>query len=154
MDIYSYCRFKQYDDVLEEASDDACAYFAREFLNRSAFDLDEGELEEAKNYVSKMMNLGAADAESSKFVNDDMIEQMSRHMLMSAVSVQKLKPLTKQDYEEYLNRRAVARQCMVDEVRRSYPVIDYLLDTYNELFTDSIEAYVLWKLKETGESLH
>lgn len=161
-DVYAYCRYKQYDDVLEEPADEAGAYLAGEVLGHSSFDLDDGELEAASKIVSDAVNVEALsemlDNDAGSFGDkkqdvSGMIKQMAEHTLIAAVYAQSMTALTKEDYEAYLDKLAVAREEPVEEIRKNYPLVEYLINTYNEFFLDTIEAYVLHKLKEIGESM-
>lgn len=159
-DVHTYCRYKQYDDALEEAADEANAYLAGEALNHSSYDLDESELETARKIVSDIMNLdtlketledgGAKDAEQEI---SDMVEVMGKNTLMAAVFAQSMTRLTKEDYEAYLDKLAVALDRPVEEVRKTHPLTEYVINTYNDFFMDTMEAYVFRKLKEIGETM-
>ena len=161
-DAHTYCRYKQYDDALEEPADEAGAYLAGKTLEDSTFELDDGELEAASKIVSEAVNVEALskmlneDAESSGTPKQDvsaMVEQMARHTLIAAVYAQSMTVLTEEDYEAYLNKLAVANQKPVEEIRKNHPLVEYLINTYNEYFLDTMEAYVFYKLKEIGESM-
>lgn len=161
-DACAYCRYKQYDDALEEPADEAGAYLAGKTLEDSTFELDDGELEAASKIVSEAVNVEALskmlneDAESSGTPKQDvsaMVEQMARHTLIAAVYAQSMTVLTEEDYEAYLNKLAVANQKPVEEIRKNHPLVEYLINTYNEYFLDTMEAYVFYKLKEIGESM-
>lgn len=161
-DAYAYCRYKQYDDVLEEPADEAGAYLAGEALGQSSFDLDDGELETASKIVTDAVNFEALsqviadDAENSGHPKQDipaMIKQMAEHTLIAAVYAQDMTVLTEEDYEAYLDKLAVARQKPVEEIRKEHSLTEYLINTYNEFFLDIMEEYVLRKLKEIGEAM-
>ena len=161
-DVYAYCRYKQYDDALEEAADEAGAYLAGEILELSSFELDDGELEAASKIVSKAVNVESLaqmlEEDTGSFGDQKqdvsaMIDQMAKHTLIAAVYAQSMTVLTKEDYEAYLDKLAVAKEEPVEEIRKNHPLVEYLIDTYNEFFIDTMEAYVFRKLKEIGESM-
>lgn len=162
-DIYIYCRYKQYDDVLEEPADDASVYVSRQTMEHSAFDLDSKEIETAVQVASKIMNPDSlakmADDVNMKeeaFFGTDIasfIEDMGKHMLMCAVLAQNMQVLTEEDYEAYLDKLAVATQRPKEDIRAEHPLVEFLLTTYNDIFTDTIEEYVFRRLKELGEAM-
>lgn len=163
-DVRTYCRYKQYDKLLEEAADDACAYFSRELINNSDFDLDESELAESVKILSEIMKFDSmedmeCDADTAGTEDDTKrqflasMDQMGTGMLKTAVLGQGIKELTESDYEEYLNKRVCATERPIEDIRMENTTVSYLINTYNELFTDMVEEYVLWKLKESGEAM-
>lgn len=162
-DMYTYCRYKQYDDALEEAADEACAYLAGETLRRSKLDLDGEELETSKKFAAGLVNFEAmaeaadsVEAEDSDTVSWDvqaMADQIGDSSLRSAVLGQSMTALTEEDYEAYLNKLSVAVERPVEDIRREHPLVEYLINTYNEFFIDTVETYVFRKLKEIGESM-
>lgn len=160
-DAYMYCRYKQYDDVLEESADNASVHISRQVMEHSSFDLDSGEVETAVQFASQIMNPDSlakiaddADMEESEVFGKDIpsfIEDMGRHMLMSAVLAQNMQILTEEDYEAYLDKLAVAMQRPKEDIRTEHPLVEYLLTTYNDIFTNTVEEYVFRRLKELGE---
>lgn len=159
-DVYTHCRYKQYDDALEEAADEACAYLAKEVIDRSTYNLDKDELEISMKITSDIMNLEVLaesfESEGSENAEQEisaMLETIGESSLMSAVLAQNMTVLTEEDYEAYLNKLAVAQERSVEEIRETHPLTEYLINTYNGYFLDTIEAYVFYKLKELGEAM-
>lgn len=148
-DIHTYCRFKQYDDALEEAADDACAHLASRVINASAFELDREELEITKQFIARIMNFGAGQSEDFPVS----VEQMGESALKSAVCGQSIKTLTDEDYEAYLSKKSVALNCSIEAAREKYGMTEYMIDEYNSVFTDTLETYVYRRLKELGEKI-
>lgn len=148
-DIRTYCRFKQYDDALEETADDACAHLANRVINASEFDLDQDELETTKQFIAGIMNFGAAQNEEFPVS----VDKMSESALKSAVCGQSIKTLTDEDYEEYLRKKSVALNCSIEAAREKYGMTQYIIDEYNSVFMDTLEAYVYRRLKELGEKI-
>lgn len=157
-DARAYCRFKQYDDLLEMPADDACAHLAREQMKRSSFDLDEGELAVAEKIIREMIHFDPADDSEEKeavveeFFSEENICVMIENTLACAVLGQNIKALTDEDYETYIGKLVRAVQRPEEDVRKEHPVTEYLINTYNDQYNNDIERYVFWRLKELGEA--
>lgn len=131
-DVRTYCRFKQYDELLEDPADEAFSYLAGYVVKNSAFDLDEKELAMAQDFMLRSMNgHRLLDGKPLSEVTDeeitqafgiskqDMIDNMNRtgaYTLKAAVLGQNLKVFDSEDYEAYLNKRAIALQRSVEDI--------------------------------------
>lgn len=169
-DAKTYCRFKQYDEEVEDPADDAFAYLAQETLKKSDFELDEEELETARKMMVRSMDghrlfsgkrfAEVTDEEFSAafgFSKADMIknmEQTGESTVKTALMGQALTTLYDKDYEAYLKKRAVAKEVSVDEIRKEEPEIEYIITAYSEFCMDEFEKYAIRKMKEVGECKH
>lgn len=174
-DIVTYCRYQQYDRMLEDPADDAFAYLAGKVMEDSVFTLDAEELDCARSMTMRSFESNSAfggrkpdeipEEEFTALFGTDkqtLLESMQavgKSNLQVAVLGQVMKEkegglLTGQDYEAYLNKRAVASGHSVEEMKRKHPLTEYLLETYSAFYMDTIEAYVFQKLKEVGEWKH
>lgn len=169
-DARTYCRYKQYDELLEEPADEAFAYLAQYVLNRSEFELDEEELTEANAIMLRGMNdhrlfQGKTFDEVTEeefyeafgFSKQTMLDNMKKTgegTLKTAVLGQRLVTLYDKDYEEYLEKRATAMQRPMEEIRRENTEKEFIISTYSEFCMDTLEKYVFKKLKEVGEWKH
>lgn len=169
-DARTYCRYKQYDEALEEPADEAFAYLAQCVLNHSEFELDEDELTEANAIMLRNMDghrlfKGKTFDEVtedefyeafgfSKQIMLDNMKKTGESTLKTAVLGQELITLYDKDYEEYLEKRAAAVQRPVEEIRRENTEREYLINTYSEFYMDTLETYTFKKLKEEGEWKH
>lgn len=171
-DVYAYCRYKQYDRVLEEPADDAFAYLANELVSRSEFCIEEEELATARVIMRRVMSEASVfggrrieDIPEEEFPElcgtekQAFIDNMSRigdYTLKAAVLGQAMKEkagtlLTDQDYDGYIAKRAAAVGRPEEEVRRENSQEEYIINTYSEFFMDTMESYTMKKLKEVGE---
>ncbi len=160
-DARTWCRFKQYDEALEEAGDEAFAYLAGEVIKHSTFQLDEGELAVSVGIISKIMNLDSLESLKEEYEENNTpeqglhisVEEIGKDTLMSAAYGQSMMQLTEEDYEAYLEKCATAQRVSVEEIRDRYPLTEYLINTYNDHFINTMEAYVFRRLKELGEAM-
>ena len=169
-DARTYCRYKQYDEILEEPADEAFAYLAQRVLEGSQFELEEDELAEAEAMMIRSMDghrllQGKSFDEVSedefseafgfsKQTMADQLKQTGESTLKTAVLGQGMLSLREKDYEAYLEKRAAAVQRPVEEIRRENSRIEFLISTYSEFYMDTLEKYVFQKLKEVGEWKH
>lgn len=168
-DVRTYCRYKQYDDLLEEPADEAFSYLAGQVVKNSVFELDAEELAvakekacvsletnsmfEGKHFADVTEEECAAAFGVSKQVIMQQMEQTGEYMLKAAVLGQEQLTLTDEDYDRYLSQRAAALERSVEEVRKEVSMQNYLLQTYSDFFLDKVEGYVFKKLKEIGEKI-
>lgn len=154
-DAREYCRFKQYDDVLEECFDEAYSFFSKELLGRCRFSFDEEELEAALSCAKKSISPNAGEnpgnEEAEDFNLEDFTQKLSQSMLTAAVFGQELGAASQKDYEEYIRKTAIASECSLKEAREAEPLPEYLIFTYSDIFIEKTEKYVLNKLKKLGE---
>ena len=166
-DVRRYCRYKQYDDQLELPADDAGTYLAGTVLNQSVFELDDEEITAARNLLRNTFGSNAllgskpfdeiTDEEVvsafgiSKQELADSLNNTVIHTLKSAVVGQSMTVLQDEDYEAYIEKRAAAVQRPAEDIKKEIPLTEYLIDMYSTVYLDTIEAYVLEKLKEIGE---
>ncbi len=147
-DIKKHCRFKQYDDILEEPADNAFVELAGKITENSVFQLDERELEASRQLVSALF-------QSNNVQENDFIDaaQMSESMLKSAVLGESIRTLTDADYAAFIDKKIVATGCTEEEARAKYGRDAYLIEEYDSIFMDTLEAYAFYRLKELGEAL-
>lgn len=166
-DARTYCRYKQYDELLEDPADEAFAYLAQHVLDHSEFELDEKELAEANAIMLRSMNdhrlfKGKTYDEVTEeefyeafgFSKQTMLDNMKKtgeSTLKTAVLGQKLVTLYDKDYEEYLEKRVTAVQRPIEEMRRENTEKEFLISRYSEFCMDTLEKYAFKKLKEVGE---
>lgn len=166
-DARTYCRYKQYDKLLEDPADEAFAYLSRNVMENSVFDLDEDELEQSRAAALQAMNdhsmLGgksfdevseeefAAQFGFPKQEMHDIMLQTGESTLRAAVIGQTITTLQDEDYEAYIAKLSIALQHPAEDVRKDHPVTDYLIETYCDICMDTFEKYALKKLKEVGE---
>ena len=153
-DIKEYCRFKQYEDIVDERFDDAYSFFSKELLSKSEFSFKEDEIQASLSEAKKSMSPNAeSNVRGEKFDIDEFTQKLARSMLIAALFGQEMSSLTEADYEEYLEKTALASECSTEEVRMSEPVLEYLIFTYSDIFIEKTEKYVLKRLKREGEAL-
>ena len=152
-DIKEYCRFKQYDDVIDERFDDAYSFFSRELLSQSEFSFREEEKQAALSEAKKSMSPNAeSNMEEEKFDIDEFTAKLAKSMLIAALFGQEMVSLTQADYEEYLEKTALASECSIEEARQAEPVTEYLIFEYSDIFIEKTEKYVMNRLKREGEA--
>ena len=153
-DIKEYCRFKQYEDIVDERFDDAYSFFSKELLNRSEFSFKEDEIQASLSEAKKSMSPNAqSNVSEEDFDIAEFEQKLARSMLIAALFGQEMSSLTEADYEEYLEKTALASECSTEEVRSSEPVMEYLIYAYSDIFIEKTEKYVLKRLKREGEAL-
>lgn len=169
-DVRTYCRYKQYDRLLEDPADEAFAYLSGKVVEDAVFDLNEDELATAKAAVLRSMDHhsmfgGRAFDEipEEEFASQlgcskqewlEIMTQTGESTLKAAVMGQSLTVLQDEDYEAYIAKLSVALQRPAEEVRKDHPVTNYLIETYCDICMDTFEKYALKKLKEVGEWKH
>ena len=157
-DVREYCRFKQYDEAVEDNADDAFTYLGGEVVRRSAFELDEEEREVSLALARSYLRLddeddeGGAGAEAG-FDQKRIAQQVAESTLLAAALGQEQTVITAEDYEEYLRRRATAFECTVEEMREREPLCEYLLCTYSDWYLEEAERYAWRRVKQLGEAL-
>ena len=153
-DIKEYCRFKQYDDIVDEHFDDAYSFFSKELLSRSEFSFKEEEIQASLSEAKKSMSPNAqSNVQGEDFDIAKFTQKLAKSMLIAAVLGQEMASVTEEDYEEYLEKTALASECSIEEARRSEPVLEYLIFTYSDIFIEKTEKYVMNRLKREGETL-
>ena len=153
-DIKEYCRFKQYEDIVDERFDDAYSFFSKELLSRSEFSFKEDEIQASLSEAKKSMSPNAqSNVSEEDFDIAEFEQKLARSMLIAALFGQEMASLTEADYEEYLEKTALASECSVEEARRAEPVLEYLIFTYSDIFIEKTEKYVMNRLKREGEAL-
>ena len=153
-DIKEYCRFKQYDDIVDEHFDNAYSFFSKELLSRSEFSFKEEEIQASLSEAKKSMSPNAeSNVSGEDFDIAEFAQKLARSMLIAALFGQEMASVTEEDYEEYLEKTALASECSTEEARRSEPVLEYLIFTYSDIFIEKTEKYVMKRLKEEGEAL-
>lgn len=166
-DVRTWCRYQQYDRLLEDPADDAFSYLAGAAIQNSAFALDPEEQRQAEVILYAAMNENSRlagktfdTAPEETFVHafgiskQQMREQLkvtAEYTLKSAVLGQTIRQLQDCDYQAYLQKNATALQRPVEEIRQQKPMMEYLINTYSEIYMDTLERYVFRKLKEIGE---
>ena len=153
-DIKEYCRFKQYEDIVDERFDDAYSFFSKELLGRSEFSFKEDEIQASLSEAKKSMSPNAqSNVSGEDFDIAEFEQKLARSMLIAALFGQEMAAVTEADYEEYLEKTALASECSTEEVRSSEPVMEYLIYAYSDIFIEKTEKYVLKRLKREGEAL-
>ena len=141
-DVREYCRFKQYDEAVEDNADDAFTYLGGEVVRRSDFELDEEEREVSLALAYSYLNLDededVADEEAG-YDRKQIAQQVAESTLLAAALGQEETVITAEDYEEYLRRRATAFECTVEEMREREPLCEYLLCTYSDWYLEEAE---------------
>ncbi len=166
-DVITYCRFKQYDEILEEPADEAFAFLAGKVAENSVFEYDEEELKLSKQKSLTMVEDNSLlegksfdDVSEEEFLElfgfskqilKEQLELTGESTLKAALLGQEQKTLTMKDYDDYLIQKAVALGCTKEEASEKTSLFDYTLMTYSDLYLDFIEAYVMKRLKELGE---
>ena len=153
-DIKEYCRFKQYEDIVDEHFDDAYSFFSKELLGRSEFSFKQDEIQASLSEAKKSMSPNAqSNVSGEDFDIAEFEHKLARSMLIAALFGQEMAAVTEADYEEYLEKTALASECSTEEVRSSEPVMEYLIYAYSDIFIEKTEKYVLKRLKREGEAL-
>lgn len=167
-DIYAYCRGKQFDDVLEEALDEAFPYLMREVLADSEFVLDPEEQAFSEESTVRQFRqssiVGGRDLDSipeeefrqlwgtSKENMLTNLRQAGEYTLQCTVMGQAVlekrgKRRTQDDYAAYL-KRFTDLGISEAQARQDHPVTEYLLEQVGGFFMDEMEALTLRRLKE------
>ena len=153
-DIKEYCRFKQYDDIVEGRFDDAYSFFSKELLSQSEFSFTEEEKQAALSEAKKSMSPNAqSNVSGEEFDIDEFTQKLAKSMLIAALFGQEMAAVTEADYEEYLEKTALASECSIEEVQQAEPVMEYLIYAYSDIFIEKTEKYVMNRLKREGEAL-
>lgn len=170
-DIHTYCKGKQFDEILEEPLDEAYAYLSRTVLDSSEFELDSEELAYSQDQMVRELGKSPLFQDISM---DNMPEEMIQerfgctkaelldNMRLSGTLVLKAALLgqamleragqlsTAADYEAYLRRYLEGGDKTEEQVRQEYPVLGYLLDTYGDFCMTTLEELTLRRLKEAA----
>lgn len=169
-DVRTYCRYKQYDRLLEDPADEAFTYISKTVMENSSFELDEDELAAAKAMaLSSMGNHSMPGGKTFEEISEEefasgfgcskqewleIMTQTGISTLKAALVGQTLATLHDEDYEAYISKLSVARQRTAEDVRKDHFVRNYLIETYCDICLDTFEKYALKKLKEAGEWKH
>ena len=148
-DAMRACRFKQYDDALDNVFDDAFEYFSGELINTSEFSFDDEEMRAAVSCSKKSMSADALENDKC----DEFAEKLGHSMLIAALFGQDMAELTQKDYESYIEKVVRAAECTAREAIEDAPLSEYLIFEYSDVFIDKAEKYVLDRLKTLGEEM-
>lgn len=148
-DALEYCRFKQYDELLDEVFDDAFSCFSSELLGSCEFDFDEAEKEAAFSSAKKSMSPSALEDENA----GEFAKKLGESMLTAALFGQDMSILTEDDYNKYIEKAALAGECSIEEAKDQEPPVEYMIYAYSDIFIEKAEKYVMHRLKESGEKM-
>lgn len=165
-DIYTYCRGKQFDDILEEPMDEACPELSRQTIAASEFQLDTGELEYSGELMVSNFQSGVGQ-DINSISEEDFRERFfqSREELLASMRASgryllqatllgmasreaQGRPVTQDDYAAWLRRYTDGTGKSEEEARREHPILQYLLDLVGGDYMDELEAITLFRLKE------
>lgn len=170
-DIESYCKGKQFDDVLEGPADDAFTYLNRWVIDNSEFELDFEELEYSHQMAQEMFDRSplAAQADSDEaeapaeegdmdpaWSDPEFLKNLARQSaeyslksaaLGMAALERRGKAPTDGDYKRYL-RRFTDMGVSEQEARGKHPPLYFLLEQVAGWYMDELEALALQRLKE------
>lgn len=168
-DIHTYCKGKQFDELLEEPLDEAFAYLSRIVLDASEFELDPEELaysqdrmvrELDKNSMFRDTGVDGMPEERFQELFGCSKAELLESMRLSGILVLKVALLgqemleragklsTMLDYELYLNRYLNAGDKTESQVRSERTITGYLLDIYGDYCMNTLEELTLHRLKE------
>ena len=150
-DIITACRYKQYDDILEEALDEASTYYAGEWMKQTTFALDDAELDIAIKNAKATIHSDALEAEVDGD-GDALAKQIGQSTLQAAVLGQELVSLGQEDYDAYIQKRAVAFDLSIEEAKAKEPLIQYLIYSYSDAFIEQNQQKISKQLKALGEA--
>ena len=168
-EVHTYCKGKQFDDILEMPLDDAFPYLMRLVLEDSQFELDSDELQFSRELSANQFLQSSLFAERSfeDFTDEEFLETfgISKNEMLSnmmnggeytlkcALLGQTLlertgKLPTEDDYKAYLRRYTDISDMTEEQAAQAHSVTEYLLDYVAGYFMDEIEALTLRRLKE------
>lgn len=158
-DIRKYCVDKQITRFLDddESADMAVACISQAVSEKSKIEFDNDELEAVKAYAEKKFAEVASsfDENDTEFSLDEyksFIDKIYISELNAAVIGQMLlekqnKLLTADDYNNDIQKRAVALEASVEEAKKSFSVFDYIRESYAGYYIDILDAYVAEYIK-------
>lgn len=163
-DVRAWCRGKQFEEELEEPADEGFSWLAGQVIQNSHFRLDNEELALSRDMVlsSFLKSFHLHDKPFEETTDEELteafgmskqellrqMEQTGDYTLKAAVLGQSMRTLDADDYEAYLEKRAIAEEMTKDEAEGKYLLQIYLIQTYSDFYLDTIEQYVIQKLKE------
>lgn len=170
-DIHKYCKGKQFADALEGPADDAYAYLSRTVLDTSEFELEEKELQFAREKMVQALydNSMFADGGFDRMPNEsfleifgcekeELVENMRQSGAMALQSAllgqaaleQEGKLLTMADYDAYIDRHIGIDGKDEARVRQEKPLVGYIMDMYADHFMNEMEELSLRRLQEAA----
>lgn len=167
-DIYTYCRGKQFDDILEEPLDEACPELSRQTIAASEFQLDPEELAFSGDMLVRQFLKGAMEGRELDSVSDEDFRERflqskeellaglrssADYMLQAALlgmarREERGRPVTQDDYTAWLRRYTDGMEISEQEAEREHPALEYLLEQVGSDYIDELEAITLFRLKE------
>ena len=171
-DVHTYCKGKQFDDILEEPVDDAFPYLMRMIIADSDFELDPEELDFSREMNANQFLQSALFKERSfdDFTDEEFLEAFGtskeklldgmkeggeytlKCALLGQAMLERMgKQPTEEDYKAYLHRYTDISDLTEEQAARAHTVTEYFLEQVAGYFMDEIEALTLRRLKECIE---
>ena len=149
-DLENYCLIPLLDEELDEPADNASAYLGGHVFDASEFVLDENEISMEYDETVKQLADRVPGDKVKEFAG-----QISISTVKAAAYGQKLledsgRLLTGADYKEHIEKRAVARECSTEDMKKEEPAVLYAIHEYSDTVLSLFETYATLQVIKYG----